>query len=180
MGSMVIFPKNPREALASLEQRLKDPTPPVQTVSVKAQVEAIKIVVDKKLEPIQSRLDTLEIKTLIPLQDGKDGRDGKDGKVGPMGLTGPMGLQGAAGRDGKDGKDGKNGKDGVSVVDAEIAADDHLVLKLSNGNIIDVGEMPSMGGSNSSIHVSGNSYQVTVSATEPTEPQINDLWLDIS
>ena len=78
-------------------------------------------------------------------------------------------------------KPGVNGKDGVSVVDAEIAVDDHLVLKLSDGKIIDAGELPKADGTqSSSVHVAGNAYQITVSATEPSNPSLNDLWLDIS
>ena len=69
------FPLDSRKALQDLEKRIKSPVPPVSTISVKAQVEATKMVVEKQLEPIVSRLDTLEIKTLIPLRDGMDGKD---------------------------------------------------------------------------------------------------------
>lgn len=61
-------------------------------------------------------------------KDGKDGRDGKDGKPG------------------KDGKDGVDGKDGISVVDADIAADNSLVLYLSDGKEIDAGSLTGLVG----------------------------------
>ena len=155
------FPLDSRKALKDLEARLKQPTPP-------------------EIEPIVSRLDTLEIKTLIPLKDGKDGKDGERGPRGQDGREGPPGIAGLDGRPGKDGKDGKDGKHGVSVVDAEIAVADHLVFKLSDGEIIDVGELPSSGKSESNVHVAGNAWQITVSATAPDNPALYALWYDIS
>ena len=103
--------------------------------------------------------------------DGKDGRDGKDGLIG---------LNGVNGKSGKAGADGTDGKDGVSVVDAEIAADGNLVFKLSDGKIIDAGELPTGNGTNAGVFVSGNAAQITVSSTAPANPQLNQLWYDIS
>jgi hypothetical protein len=79
-------------------------------------------------------------------------------------------------------KDGKSGVQGVSVVDAEIAVDDHLVLKLSDGKIIDAGELPSVDSSRVQqiISTSLQNQQIYVSATAPSNPSLNDLWLDIS
>jgi hypothetical protein len=67
--------------------------------------------------------------------DGKDGRDGKDGKSGRDGLKGD---KGDAGRDGRDGVDGA---DGVSVTDARIDFDGSLVITLSSGRELNVGEV---------------------------------------
>jgi len=103
--------------------------------------------------------------------DGRDGRDGKDGLNG---------LSGVNGKSGKDGRNGKDGADGVSVVDAEIAADGNLVFKLSDGKIIDAGELPTGSGTNAGVFVSGNAAQITVSSTAPANPQLNQLWYDIS
>ena len=75
------IPVDAMKALKTLEARLKDPHPVVQMVSVKAQVEAVKMVVAKEIAPLVSRLDTIEIKTLIPIERGERGRDGKDGRV---------------------------------------------------------------------------------------------------
>jgi hypothetical protein len=114
-------------------------------------------------------------------EPGRDGKDGKDGKNGKDGVNGKDGRDGANGKDGKDGKQGKTGNDGVGVIDAEIAVDDHLVLKLSNGDIIDAGELPKReSGGFGGVHVAGNAYQITVAATAPANPQLNDLWFDIS
>ena len=105
--------------------------------------------------------------------DGRDGRDGQDGKNGRDGIAGPKGDKGDPGAL------GKVGPQGVSVVDAEVAIDGNLVLTLSNGNIIDAGEIVQRG-NDGSVFVSGNSWQITVSSTAPPDPQLNQLWLDIS
>ena len=153
-------------------------------VSTDAKLKGVSLLIGKTLEKYDSRLKTLEIKTLIPIERGEQGRPGRDGLKGKDGQNGLDGQNGKDSKDGKDGKDGKNGskgEKGVSVVDAEIAVDDHLVLKLSDGNIIDAGELPKADGTqSSSVHVAGNAYQITVSATEPSNPSLNDLWLDIS
>ena len=175
------IPVDAMKALKTLEARLKDPHPVVQMVSVKAQVEAVKMVVAKEIAPLVSRLDTIEIKTLIPIERGEGGRDGKDGRNGKDGLNGRDGIDGI-GIQGKDGATGKAGKHGVSVIDAEIAADDHLVLKLSDGEIIDAGELPGVDSSKIQHIISSQlpNNQVYVSATAPSNPSINDLWYDIS
>ena len=175
------IPVDAMKALKTLEARLKDPHPVVQMVSVKAQVEAVKMVVAKEIAPLVSRLDTIEIKTLIPIERGERGRDGKDGRNGKDGLNGRDGIDGI-GIQGKDGATGKAGKHGVSVIDAEIAADDHLVLKLSDGEIIDAGELPGVDSSKIQHIISSQlpNNQVYVSATAPSNPSINDLWYDIS
>jgi hypothetical protein len=76
-------------------------------------------------------------------------------------------------------KDGKPGKDGVSVSDAEVDLNGHLLLNLSDGKFIDAGKLPETQ-NKSAVHVAGNAYQITVSATAPSSPQLNQLWLDIS
>ena len=75
------------------------------------------------------------------VKDGQDGKDGKDGKAGKDGAIGPKGADGRNGKDGKDGKDGRDGVDGVSVVDAFLDFDNSLVIELSNGKQINVGQV---------------------------------------
>ena len=65
-------------------------------------------------------------------QDGKNGKDGRDGKQGPAGSTGPAGRDGSPGRD---------GVDGISVQDAKIDFDGSLVITLSDGRELNVGEV---------------------------------------
>ena len=67
--------------------------------------------------------------------DGKDGRDGKDGKNGRDGAKGDRGERG------QDGRDGVDGVDGVSVSNARIDFDGSLIITLSTGVEINVGEV---------------------------------------
>ena len=86
--------------------------------------------------------DVLE-KRIITIKDGrdgingKDGRDGKDGKAGKDGINGKQGIQGPKGQNGVD------GLDGVSVVNAHIDFDGSLIIDLSTGTAINVGEVVS-------------------------------------
>lgn len=72
---------------------------------------------------------------------------GQDGPVGPIGIQGERGEPGPAGRPGNDGAAGTNGKDGLpgrdgSYVDtAVVNGNGHLLLGLSDGQIIDVGRV---------------------------------------
>jgi hypothetical protein len=82
---------------------------------------------DKKYDKInQDVLDRLS--KIVDGKDGKDGRDGKDGKQGERGEK-------------VAGKDGKDGRDGDSVVDAKIDFDGSLVITMSTGKEINVGEV---------------------------------------
>lgn len=66
---------------------------------------------------------------------------GPKGDPGERGQDGVIGKDGVNGRDGKDGKDGVDGQDGVSVMDAKIDFDGSLVITLSTGREINVGEV---------------------------------------
>jgi hypothetical protein len=104
-------------------------------VSTEAKVAAIAILLDKELPKLTEYVNEVE-----KLQ-------------GPQGIQGPQGDKGVDGKDGSDGKDGKDGlngangvngtdgEDGVSVVEAKIDFDDSLVLTLSDGKELNVGEV---------------------------------------
>jgi hypothetical protein len=91
-------------------------------------VEAIKVMENK----VTAQLEVA--KSIVPEKgdkgdkgaDGKQGKDGRDGKDG---------------KDGINGKDGADGQDGVSVRDAKIDFDGSLVITLSTGQEINVGEV---------------------------------------
>jgi hypothetical protein len=109
--------------------------------------ENVGMVVDalKKIEAdIRAKYDdlgnqiTTRVNSIKDGRDGIDGRDGKDGKDGRPGRDGAAGPMGPAGRDGRDGVDGE---DGVSVIDAKIDFDGSLIISLSNGREINVGEV---------------------------------------
>lgn len=99
----------------------------------------------KKIESdIRERYDAVGNaieKRVLAIKDGRDGIDGKDGRDGKDGKPGKNGAVGPRGADGKDGRDGVNGSDGVSVTDARIDFDGSLIICLSSGREINVGEV---------------------------------------
>ena len=87
--------------------------------------------------------DNLERKiSRISLTKGDKGDAGKQGPKGERGEQGPQGIAGPAGpkgEKGSQGPEGKQGDTGVSVVDATVDFDNHLILTLSSGDSIDAG-----------------------------------------
>ena len=82
-------------------------------------------------------------KRVLSIKDGRDGSNGKDGRDGKDGKSGRDGLKGDRGVDGQAGRDGVDGVDGVSVVNANIDFDGSLIITLSDGREINVGEVVS-------------------------------------
>jgi hypothetical protein len=103
--------------------------------STEAKVSAIAILLDKELPKLAEKVDT--VKKL----KGEQGDRGLKGDKGDKGDAGKDGKNGKDGKDGLTGKDGKDGEDGVSVVDAKVDFDDTLVLTLSSGKEINVGDV---------------------------------------
>ena len=109
--------------------------------------ENVGMVVDalKKIEAdIRAKYDDLgnKITTRVnSIRDGRDGANGSDGRDGLDGRPGRDGAQGPAGPAGRDGVNGIDGVDGVSVTDAKIDFDGSLIISLSNGREINVGEV---------------------------------------
>jgi len=91
-------------------------------------VEAIKVMENK----VTAQLEVA--KSIVP-------EKGDKGDKGDKGADGRQGIDGKNGLDGVDGKDGIDGKDGVSVRDAKIDFDGSLVITLSTGQEINVGEV---------------------------------------
>jgi hypothetical protein len=86
--------------------------------------------------------DVLE-KRIITIKDGRDGINGKDGRDGKDGKAGRDGINGKQGPQGPKGQDGIDGLDGVSVANANIDFDGSLIIALSDGTEINVGEVVS-------------------------------------
>ena len=103
--------------------------------STEAKVSAIAILLDKELPKLTEQVQT--VKKL----EGKQGERGLKGDKGDKGKDGKDGKDGRDGKDGSTGKDGKDGDDGISVVNAKVDFDDTLVISLSNGKEINVGEV---------------------------------------
>jgi hypothetical protein len=99
----------------------------------------------KKIESdIRSRFDDVGNaieKRVSTIKDGRDGMNGKDGRDGKDGRNGKDGAKGDRGERGQDGRDGINGVDGVSVSNANIDFDGSLIITLSTGVEINVGEV---------------------------------------
>ena len=135
----------------------------------------------KKIEgDIKSRYDEVGNKIeqrVASIKDGKDGRDGvngRDGRAGRDGTTGPMGPRGANGRDGVDGQDGQ---DGVSVTDARIDFDGSLIISLSTGREINVGEVvaPDLAEKIKVITNGGGTSQTVLDTLASLQNQIDNL-----
>jgi hypothetical protein len=91
-------------------------------------VEAIKVMENK----VTAQLEVA--KSIVP-------EKGDKGDKGDKGADGRQGTDGKNGQDGLNGKDGIDGKDGVSVSNAQIDFDGSLVITLSTGQEINVGEV---------------------------------------
>lgn len=146
-------------------------------VALSTKLLGISVFLGRTLETHDDRLVGLEKRQLQKGDKGDQGVAGKDGKPGKDGADGKNGTNG---KDGADGKPGKNGKDGVSVVSSEIAADGHLVFTLSNGKIVDAGDLDIIAKQQMIVSTQMANDQITVSATAPQSPYLNQLWLDIS
>lgn len=80
---------------------------------------------------------------IASIKDGKDGINGVDGRPGKDGRPGRDGATGPKGDPGRNGRDGVDGVDGVSVTDAHIDFDGSLIINLSDGRALNVGEVVS-------------------------------------
>lgn len=107
-------------------------------VSLEAKLTGVAVTIGTEIADVQSRLLTQEIRAF---QRGEKGDKGDPGRDGKNGKDGKNGADGKDGKNGIDGKAGVDGNDGVSIVDTYIAADDHLLVKLSDGNEIDAGSL---------------------------------------
>ena len=91
-------------------------------------VEAIKVMENK----VTAQLEVA--KSIVP-------EKGDKGDKGDKGADGRQGVDGKNGLNGRDGKDGVDGADGISVTDAKIDFDGSLVITLSTGKELNVGEV---------------------------------------
>jgi hypothetical protein len=121
-----------------------------------------------------SELNTTIQSKVTSLQDGKDGRDGKDGKDGP---DGKQGIQGIKGQDGRNGQDGVDGVDGISVTSARIDFDGSLIIGLSSGVELNVGEVvaPDLAERIKVITNGGGTSQSVIDTLASLQTQITNL-----
>jgi hypothetical protein len=138
-------------------------------------------VVIQGLKKIKSDLETrftqLNATIASKASSLRDGKDGKDGKNGKDGLDGKQGLQGLSGQNGRDGRDGVDGNDGISVTSARIDFDGSLVIGLSSGAELNVGEVvaPDLAESIKVITNGGGTSQSVLDSIASLQTQITNL-----
>ena len=145
---LILKNMTPEQQMAVLES-VRQSVANAKEVQKKKIGENVDLVVQalKKIEAdIRDRFDavgnTIE-KRVLSIKDGRDGANGTDGRDGKDGKSGRDGLKGDKGADGQAGRDGENGVDGVSVTNAHIDFDGSLVISLSDGRELNVGEVVS-------------------------------------
>jgi hypothetical protein len=99
--------------------------------------------IDTDIRDKYDNVTTALEKRIVTIKDGRDGIDGKDGRDGKNGKDGRDGKDGKTGPQGPKGQDGVDGIDGVSVSNANIDFDGSLIIALSDGREINVGEVVS-------------------------------------
>jgi len=135
----------------------------------------------KKIESdIRSRFDDVGNaieKRVASIKDGRDGIDGKDGRDGKDGKSGRDGAKGDKGDSGRDGRDGVDGTDGVSVTSARIDFDGSLVITLSSGVELNVGEVvaPDLAERIKVITNGGGTSQSVLDTLDSLQDQIDTL-----
>jgi hypothetical protein len=135
----------------------------------------------KKIESdIRSRFDDVGNaieKRVSTIKDGRDGINGKDGRDGKDGRNGRDGAKGDKGERGQDGIDGSNGVDGVSVTSARIDFDGSLIISLSSGIELNVGEVvaPDLAESIKVITNGGGTSQYVLDTLASLQTQIDNL-----
>ena len=135
----------------------------------------------KKIESdIRSRFDdvgnSIE-KRVASIKDGRDGINGKDGRDGKDGRSGKDGAKGDKGDSGRDGRNGVDGVDGVSVTAARIDFDGSLIISLSSGIELNVGEVvaPDLAERIKVITNGGGTSQSVLDSIASLQTQINNL-----
>jgi hypothetical protein len=107
-------------------------------------VQTVLAALGKMKSEIEGKYDDVALQLeqrIANIRDGRDGAPGRDGAAGRDGKNGRDGKDGRPGKDGVDGRDGVDGQDGVSVTNAYLDFDNSLVIELSNGRQINVGEV---------------------------------------
>ena len=145
----------------------------------------------EEIKEIKKEVTPVKGKDYFDGKDGKNGRDGKDGKDGARGLRG---LSGKDGKDGRNGKDGKDGKDGSPDTPYEIRdklsslkGNERLDAKAIKNLAREIGSVTftGMGGGTSQTvteHIADTLIHVPIyiQDTAPSNPSLNDLWIDTS
>ena len=160
----------------------------VKAMQQRKAAENVQLVIQalKKIESdIQDKYDgvtTVIAKRVSSIKDGQDGRNGVDGRAGKDGRPGRDGAPGPRGTDGINGVNGVDGDDGVSVVDAHIDFDGSLIIGLSSGRAINVGEVvaPDLAERIKVISNGGGTSQQVLDTLVSLQNQINAILTGIT
>lgn len=125
-------------------------------------------------DQLEKKIDTLQLKHGV---DGSKGDTGPKGATGPKGTSGTLGIsgvKGVKGDKGDKGDKGNHGDQGISVTDATVDLDNHLVLTLSDGKEIDAGDITgdALG---DRYYTSGSKVSIT-NSTDPNKDFKNPLF----
>ena len=179
---LILKNMTPEQQMAVLEG-IKSTVAEAKEVQKRKIGENVDIVVQalKKIEAdIRSRYDDVGNaieKRVASIKDGRDGINGKDGRDGKDGKAGRDGAKGDKGDAGRDGRDGVDGVDGVSVTSARIDFDGSLVIVLSSGVELNVGEVvaPDLAERIKVITNGGGTSQSVLDTLASLQTQINNL-----
>lgn len=167
----------------NLFSAVKNSVSEVKAMQQRKAAENVQLVIQalKKIESdLQDKFDgvtTVIEKRVSTIKDGRDGINGRDGRDGKEGRPGKDGLPGRPGKDGMPGRDGVDGQDGVSVTDARIDFDGSLIIGLSSGREINVGEVvaPDLAERIKVITNGGGTSQSVLDTLASLQAQINAL-----
>jgi hypothetical protein len=170
------------EKMAVLEsiQKSISQSKEIQKQKIAANVDLVVQALKKIETDIRSRFDDVGNaieKRVSTIKDGRDGINGKDGRDGKDGKNGRDGAKGDRGERGQDGRDGSNGVDGVSVTSARIDFDGSLIITLSTGVELNVGEVvaPDLAESIKVITNGGGTSQYVLDTLASLQTQIDNL-----
>jgi hypothetical protein len=165
---------------SSFEENLKTIRTMEETIeAMKAQEQqAIQDNVDLIVEAIRTierkvAAKLIEVESIVR-EKGEKGDKGADGRNGQPGKDGANGRNG---QNGLNGKDGQDGADGVSVTDAHIDFDGSLIITLSTGREINVGEVvaPDLAEKIKLVTSGGGTSQQVLDTLTSLQNQINAL-----
>jgi hypothetical protein len=167
----------------NLFSAVKNSVSEIKAMQQRKAAENVQLVIQalKKIESdLQDKFDgvtTVIDKRVSTIKDGRDGINGRDGRDGKDGRPGKDGLPGRAGKDGMPGADGRDGEDGVSVTDARIDFDGSLIIGLSSGREINVGEVvaPDLAERIKVITNGGGTSQVVLDTLASLQAQITAI-----
>jgi len=180
---------NLAESMQSMASDIQVQTAQIQRKKISDNVQFVvgqTLVIDalKQIEiNVKKRYDTVGkaiAQRVSEIQDGRNGADGRNGKDGKDGKDGVLGPVGPAGRSGVDGRNGENGVDGVSVTNARLDFDGSLIITLSTGKEINVGDVvPEELAKNIHVISGGGTFQkiITSGTAAPSGGVDGDIYL---